>query len=74
MTQSYAETTFNVPLTGEQISEINFYRSYFKLNNPTYFDITSSDYEQDYVDEWDRVENILKNTSKVYERNFKWKI
>ena len=74
MTKSYAETTFNVPLTGEQISEINFYRSYFKLNNPTYFDITSSDYEQDYVDEWERVENILKNTSKVYERNFKWKI
>ena len=71
MTQSYAETTFNVPLTGEQISEINFYRSYFKLNNPTYFDITSSDYEQDYVDEWERVENILKNTSKIYERNFK---
>ena len=71
MTQSYAKTTFNVPLTGEQISEINFYRSYFKLNNPTYFDITSSDYEQNYVDEWERVENILKNTSKVYERNFK---
>ena len=71
MTKSYAETTFNVPLTGEQISEINFYRSYFKLNNPTYFDITSSDYEQDYVDEWERVENILKNTSKIYERNFK---
>ena len=71
MTQSYAETTFNVPLTGEQISEINFYRSYFKINNPSYFDITSSDYEQDYVDEWERVENILKNTSKIYERNFK---
>ena len=70
MTKSYSETTFNVTLTGEQISEINFYRSYFKLNNPNYFDTTSSDYEQDYVDEWDRVENILKNTSKIYEKNF----
>ena len=29
MTQSYAETTFNVPLTGQQISEIYFYLSYY---------------------------------------------
>tara|TARA_R100000152_G_C6547907_1_gene23545 strand:- start:213 stop:428 length:216 start_codon:yes stop_codon:yes gene_type:complete len=71
MTQSYLETTFNVPLTGEQISSINFFRSYWKINNPSYFDITSSDYDQDYVDEWEIVENILKNTSKIYERNFK---
>ena len=71
MTQSYAETTFNVPLTGEQIAAINFFRSYWKINNPSYFDITSSNYDQDYVDEWERVENILKNTSKIYERNFK---
>ena len=71
MTQSYAETTFNVPLTGEQIAALNFFRSYWKINNPSYFDITSSDYDQDYVDEWEKVENILKNTSKVYERNFK---
>ena len=69
MTQSYAETTFNVPLTGEQIAAINFFRSYWKINNPSYFDITSSNYDQDYVDEWERVENILKNTSKIYERN-----
>ena len=71
MTKSYAETTFNVPLTGEQIWGINFYISYWKLNNPSYFDITSPDYDQDYVDEWEKVENILKNTSKIYERNFK---
>tara|TARA_Y100000114_G_scaffold150026_1_gene164974 strand:- start:92 stop:307 length:216 start_codon:yes stop_codon:yes gene_type:complete len=71
MTQSYAETTFNVPLTGEQIAAINFFRSYWKINNPSYFDITSSNYDQDYVDEWERVENILKNTSKIYERNLK---
>ena len=71
MTQSYAETTFNVPLTGEQISGINFFISYWKLNNPSYFDITSPDYDQDYVDEWEIVENILKNTSKIYDRNFK---
>ena len=71
MTKSYAETTFNVPLTGEQISGISFYISYWKLNNPSYFDITSPDYDQDYVNEWQKVENILKNTSKIYERNFK---
>jgi len=71
MTQSYAETTFNVPLTGDQIAALNFFRSYWKINNPSYFDITSSDYDQDYVDEWEKVENILKNTSKIYERNFK---
>ena len=71
MTQSYAETTFNVPFTGEQIPAINFFRSYWKINNPSYFDITSSNYDQDYVDEWERVENILKNTSKIYERNLK---
>lgn len=71
MTQSYAETTFNVPLTGEQIAAINFFRSYWKINNPSYFDITSSNYDQDYIDEWEKVENILKNTSKIYERNFK---
>ena len=70
MTQSYAETTFNVPLTGEQISSIHFLRSYWKINNPSYFDITSSNYDQDYVDEWEKVENILKNTSKIYDRNF----
>ena len=71
MTQLYAETTFNVPLTGEQIAAINFFRSYWKINNPSYFDITSSNYDQDYIDEWEKVENILKNTSKIYERNFK---
>jgi len=71
MTLSYAETTFNVSLTGEQIAALNFFRSYWKINNPSYFDITSSDYDQDYVDEWEKVENILKNTSKIYERNFK---
>ena len=71
MTQSYAETTFNVPLTGEQIAAINFFRSYWKINNPSYFDITSSNYDQDYINEWEKVENILKNTSKIYERNFK---
>ena len=71
MTQSYAETTFNVPLTGEQIAAINFFRSYWKINTPSYFDITSSNYDQDYIDEWEKVENILKNTSKIYERNFK---
>jgi len=71
MTLSYAETTFNVSLTGEQIAALNFFRSYWKINNPSYYDITSSDYDQDYVDEWEKVENILKNTSKIYERNFK---
>ncbi len=74
MTKSYLETTFHVPLTGDQISSINFFRQYFKLNNPSYFDITSPDYDQDYIDEWEKVENILKNTSKIYERNFVWNI
>ena len=70
MTKSYLETSFNVPLTGEQISGINFYRSYFKLHNPSYFDITSPDYEQEFVDDWETVDNIFKNTSKIYERSF----
>ena len=70
LTKSYLETSFNVPLTGQQISEINFYRSYFKLNNPSYFDITSSDYEQEFIDDWEKVDNVLKNTSKVYDRSF----
>tara|TARA_R100001460_G_scaffold39254_1_gene74013 strand:- start:99 stop:314 length:216 start_codon:yes stop_codon:yes gene_type:complete len=70
MTKSYLETTFNVPLTGQQISEINFYRSYFKLNKPSYFDITSPDYEQEFIDDWEKVDNVLKNTSKIYDRNF----
>ena len=70
LTKSYLETSFNVPLTGQQISEINFYRSYFKLNNPSYFDITSPDYEQEFVDDWETVDNIFKNTSKIYERSF----
>ena len=70
MTKSYSQTTFNVPLTGQQISEINFYRSYFKLHNPSYFDITSPDYEQEFIDDWETVDNIFKNTSKIYDRSF----
>jgi len=70
LTKSYLETSFNVPLTGQQISEINFYRSYFKLNNPSYFDITSSNYEQDFIDDWEIVDNILKKPMKTYESNF----
>tara|TARA_R100001015_G_C4457321_1_gene45388 strand:+ start:293 stop:508 length:216 start_codon:yes stop_codon:yes gene_type:complete len=70
MTQSYSQTTFNVPLTGQQIMDINFFRSYFKLNNPSYFDITLPDYEQEFIDDWQKVDNVLKNTSKVYDRSF----
>ena len=70
MTESYSKTSFNVPLTGQQIIDINFFRSYFKLNNPSYFDITSPDYEQEFIDDWNKVENIFKKPMKTYESNF----
>ena len=70
LTKSYTQTTFNVPLTGQQIIDMNHFRSYFKVNNPNYFDKTSSDYEQEFIDDWYKVEDILKKPMKTYESNF----
>jgi len=71
MTQSYAETTFNVPLTGQQISEINFYLSYWEVQNPHCFDLNDKDYIQEFVDDFENLQGSLKLPMKKYERNFK---
>tara|TARA_R100000773_G_scaffold35619_1_gene30664 strand:+ start:570 stop:785 length:216 start_codon:yes stop_codon:yes gene_type:complete len=71
MTKSYAETTFNVPLTGQQISEISFYLSYWEVQNPHCFDPNDKDYIQDFVDDFENLQGSLKLPMKKYERNFK---
>ena len=70
MTQSYLETTFNVPLTGQQISEIYFYMSYWKVQNEHCFDANDNDYIQEYVDDFENLESTLKKPIKIYDRNF----
>ena len=71
MTQSYAETTFNVPLTGQQISEIYFYLSYWEVQNPNCFDPNDKNYIQEFVDDFEKLQGSLKLPMKKYERNFK---
>jgi ABC-type polysaccharide/polyol phosphate transport system ATPase subunit len=70
MIQSYLETTFNVPLTGQQISEIYFYMSYWQVQNKHCFDANDKDYIQEYVDDFENLESTLKQPIKTYERNF----
>ena len=68
MTQSYSQTTFNVPLTGQQISEIYFYMSYWQVQNEYCFDPNDKDYIQEHVDDFKNLESTLKKPMKIYER------
>ena len=68
MTKSYLETTFNVPLTGQQISEIYFYMSYWQVQNKHCFDANDKDYIQEYQDDFENLESTLKQPMKTYER------
>ena len=70
LTKSYLETSFNVPLTGQQISELYFYMCYWQVQNEHCFDSKNKDYIQEHVDDFENLELTLKKPIKTYESNF----
>jgi len=70
LTKSYLETSFNVPLTGQQISELYFYMCYWQVQNEHCFDANDKDYIQEHVDDFENLESTLKKPIKTYESNF----
>ncbi len=68
MTQFYVDTTFNVPLTGQQISEMEFYRQYWKRQNMQYFDPNNSEYDQELVDDFINFQDLVNSIETTYQK------
>ncbi len=68
MTKFYVDTTFNISLTGQQISEMQFYRQYWKQQNMQYFDPNNSEYDQELVDDFINFQNLVTTIETTYQK------
>ena len=71
MTTPYLLTDFNLTLSGSELVGIEWYRQAWKEKHLHFWNPNHPEYCQEFVDEWELLDEKFTATRKTYEVNFK---